>query len=92
VIAIDLYTYYRSTSSHRVRVALALKGLNARQIPVNPIQDAGQQLKPEYRAINPQGRIPSPSAYPKICRVERYALEHPAFIQAHLGAQADKPA
>lgn len=55
----DLYTYYRSTSSYRVRIALALKGLDARQIPVNLIQDGGQQHKPEYKAINPQGRLPS---------------------------------
>ncbi|MDT4832250.1 Maleylpyruvate isomerase [compost metagenome] len=55
----DLYTYYRSTSSYRVRIALALKGLEARQIPVNLIQDGGQQHKPEYKAINPQGRVPS---------------------------------
>jgi maleylacetoacetate isomerase len=55
----DLYTYYRSTSSYRVRIALALKGLDVRHIPVNLIQDGGQQHKPEYKAINPQGRVPS---------------------------------
>lgn len=55
----DLYTYYRSTSSYRVRIALALKGLEARQIPVNLILDGGQQHKPDYKAINPQGRVPS---------------------------------
>ncbi|MDH4581213.1 maleylacetoacetate isomerase [Pseudomonas sp. BN415] len=55
----DLYTYYRSTSSYRVRIALALKGLDARNIPVNLIQDGGQHLTPEYKSINPQGRVPS---------------------------------
>ncbi|AYF85792.1 maleylacetoacetate isomerase [Pseudomonas sp. JS3066] len=55
----DLYTYYRSTSSYRVRIALALKGLEARHIPVNLIQDGGQQHSPEYKALNPQGRVPS---------------------------------
>ncbi len=55
----DLYTYYRSTSSYRVRIALALKGLDARHIPVNLIQDGGQQHSPEYKALNPQGRVPS---------------------------------
>ncbi|MCY1211994.1 Maleylpyruvate isomerase [compost metagenome] len=55
----DLYTYYRSTSSYRARIALALKGLEARHIPVNLIQDGGQQHKPEYKALNPQGRVPS---------------------------------
>ncbi|WP_342246836.1 maleylacetoacetate isomerase [Pseudomonas sp. OTU5201] len=55
----DLYTYYRSTSSYRVRIVLALKGLDARNIPVNLIQDGGQQHTPEYKSINPQGRVPS---------------------------------
>ena len=27
----ELYTYYRSTSSYRVRIALALKGLDFRR-------------------------------------------------------------
>jgi maleylacetoacetate isomerase len=55
----DLYTYYRSTSSYRVRIALALKGLEANQIPVNLIRDGGEQHMPAYRAINPQGRVPA---------------------------------
>lgn len=55
----DLFTYYRSTSSYRVRIALALKGLDYTAIPVNLIRDGGEQLKPEYRAINPQGRVPA---------------------------------
>ena len=55
----DLFTYYRSTSSYRVRIALALKGLTFNAIPVNLIRDGGEQLKPEYRAIDPQGRVPA---------------------------------
>lgn len=54
----DLFTYYRSTSSYRVRIALALKGLDCHALPVNLIRDGGEQLKPDYRAINPQGRVP----------------------------------
>ncbi|MDF3934548.1 maleylacetoacetate isomerase [Pseudomonas citronellolis] len=53
----DLYTYYRSTSSYRVRIALALKGLDARQLPVNLLQ--GEQRQDAYRALNPQGRVPA---------------------------------
>ena len=54
----DLFTYYRSTSSYRVRIALALKGLEVNAIPVNLIRDGGEHHKPEYLAINPQGRVP----------------------------------
>lgn len=55
----DLFTYYRSTSSYRVRIALALKGVPFNAIPVNLIRDGGEHLKPEYKAIDPQGRVPA---------------------------------
>lgn len=55
----DLFTYYRSTSSYRVRIALALKGLDFNAIPVNLIRDGGEHLKPDYKAINPQCRVPA---------------------------------
>jgi maleylacetoacetate isomerase len=56
---VDLFTYYRSTSSYRVRIALALKGLAFDAIPVNLIRDGGDHHTPEYLAINPQGRVPA---------------------------------
>jgi len=56
---VDLFTYYRSTSSYRVRIALALKGQNVTAIPVNLIRDGGEHLKPDYLVINPQGRVPA---------------------------------
>jgi maleylacetoacetate isomerase len=55
----DLFTYYRSTSSYRVRIALALKGLDFTAIPVSLIRDGGEHLKPDYQAINPQCRVPA---------------------------------
>ena len=54
-----LYTYWRSTSSYRVRIALTLKGLEAEQAFVHLVRNGGEQNAPEYRAINPQGRVPS---------------------------------
>jgi maleylacetoacetate isomerase len=56
---LDLFTYYRSTSSYRVRIALAVKGQNVNAIPVNLIRDGGEHHKPDYLAINPQGRVPA---------------------------------
>jgi len=53
----DLFTYYRSTSSYRVRTALALKGLDYQAIPVNLLDK--EHLQPEYQAINPQCRVPA---------------------------------
>jgi maleylacetoacetate isomerase len=56
---VDLYTYYRSTSSYRVRIALALKGLEVNAIPVNLIRDGGEHRKADYLGVNPQGRVPA---------------------------------
>lgn len=56
----QLYTYYRSTSSYRVRIALALKGLDYQALPVNLIAPSGgEHRQAEYLAINPQGRVPA---------------------------------
>ena len=56
----QLYTYYRSTASYRVRIALALKGLDYTAVPVNLLVPAGgANHQPEYLAINPQGRVPA---------------------------------
>ena len=55
----DLFTYYRSTASYRVRIALALKGLEFDAVPVNLLRDMAQQRSPAYRMLNPQGRVPA---------------------------------
>lgn len=54
-----LYGYWRSTASYRVRIALALKGLSPKHVPVHLVRDGGEQHSATYRAINPQGRVPS---------------------------------
>ena len=52
----ELYTYYRSTASYRVRIALALKGLDFTAVPVNLlVPPGGANRQPAYLAINPQG-------------------------------------
>ncbi len=51
------YGFWRSLAACRVRIALALKGVKAEEIPVNLMQ--GEQLKPEYRKVNPQAVVPS---------------------------------
>ncbi len=54
-----LYSYFRSSAAFRVRIALNLKGVDYETVPVHLIQDGGHNRRPEYRAINPQMRIPA---------------------------------
>lgn len=54
----QLYSYWRSSAAYRVRIALALKGLPFETLPVNLVRAGGEQLKPEYLALNPEGRVP----------------------------------
>ncbi|HWP94551.1 MAG TPA: maleylacetoacetate isomerase [Gammaproteobacteria bacterium] len=54
-----LYTYFRSSASYRVRIALNLKGIAAEYRFVHLVRDGGEQHKPEYRRLNPQGRVPA---------------------------------
>ena len=54
-----LYTYFRSSAAFRVRIALNLKGLSYHSIPIHLIKEGGLNRKPEYRAINPQMKVPT---------------------------------
>ena len=54
-----LYTYFRSSAAYRVRIALALKGLDYERVPVHLLQDGGQQHAPAYRTLNPAGLVPA---------------------------------
>jgi maleylpyruvate isomerase len=54
-----LYSYFRSSAAYRVRIALNLKGLAYEYAPVHLLRDGGQQLKPEYRELNPDGIVPT---------------------------------
>ncbi|MEM1389045.1 MAG: maleylacetoacetate isomerase [Pseudomonadota bacterium] len=54
---LTLYTYWRSTTAYRVRIALELKGLAYRSVPVNLLE--GAQRSAEYTALNPIGGVPT---------------------------------
>jgi maleylacetoacetate isomerase len=52
-----LYSFFRSSASYRVRIALALKGLNYETISI-PMRDNSHRSE-SYRKINPQQRLPT---------------------------------
>ena len=55
----QLYTYFRSSAAYRVRIALNLKDLPAEMVPIHLQKEGGLNRKPEYRAVNPQMRVPA---------------------------------
>ena len=52
-----LYNFFRSGTSHRLRIALNLKGLGVEYVAVD--LRAEQHLGAVYRALNPQGLVPA---------------------------------
>ncbi|OAY46654.1 glutathione S-transferase zeta class isoform X3 [Manihot esculenta] len=53
---LKLYSYWRSSCSYRVRIALNLKGLSYEYVPVNLVK--GEQFNPEFLKLNPIGYVP----------------------------------
>src|ERR1700686_4052317 len=56
-MTMKLYRFWGSLATYRVRVALALKGVEAEQQYINLLQ--GAQHGDDYKAINPQSVVPA---------------------------------
>jgi maleylacetoacetate isomerase len=56
-VTMKLYGFWRSLATYRVRVALALKGIEAHEVSVNLLQ--GMQHRDDYKAVNPQSVVPA---------------------------------
>ncbi|HEY6994826.1 MAG TPA: maleylacetoacetate isomerase [Xanthobacteraceae bacterium] len=54
-----LYTYFRSSAAYRVRIALNIKDFDVEMISIHLQKEGGLHRKPDYRAINPQMRVPA---------------------------------
>jgi maleylacetoacetate isomerase len=52
-----LYDYFRSSAAYRVRIALNLKSIAYESVAIHLAN--GAHLTNEYRAINPQARVPA---------------------------------
>jgi len=56
-VSYELYAFWRSSATYRVRVALNLKGLSAKEHYID--LDAGEQRSDAFLKINPLGAIPA---------------------------------
>jgi maleylacetoacetate isomerase len=54
-----LYTFFRSSASYRVRIALNLKGLAYESLPVHLRRGGGEQHSADYKKKNPQELVPA---------------------------------
>ncbi len=52
-----LYNFFRSGTSHRLRIALNLKGIATEYVAVDLRKD--ENLQAEFKAVNPQGMVPA---------------------------------
>ncbi|MEM8636284.1 MAG: maleylacetoacetate isomerase [Pseudomonadota bacterium] len=53
-----LYSYWRSSAAYRLRIAMALKGLEFETLSINIAPAASEQTGDAFRATNPQMRVP----------------------------------
>ena len=68
-----LYSFFRSGTSHRLRIALNLKGIDTDYAAVDLRVD--EQQKEAFKAINPQGLVPA------LDTGEQILIQSPAIIE-----------
>jgi maleylpyruvate isomerase len=56
---VKLYSYFRSSAAYRARIALNLKGVAYETVSIHLTREGGKQFAPEFKAINPQMRVPA---------------------------------
>ena len=56
-MAIQIYGFWRSIASFRVRVALSLKGMPFKETPIDIL--SGEQFNPGYEAVNAERVVPT---------------------------------
>jgi len=72
-----LFTYWRSSSAYRVRIALAMKGLAYESAFVHLANARAEQHSPDFLAKNPLGQIP-------VLELPNEHGESPAFLSQSL--------
>ena len=78
-----LYDYWRSSAAYRVRIALNLKGIAYRAVPIDLVKS--EQCDPAYVARNPQGLVPA-------LEIDGHFLTQSLAIIDYLDARHKEPA
>ncbi|WP_176591529.1 maleylacetoacetate isomerase [Sphingobium sp. EM0848] len=88
-----LHHFFRSGSSHRVRIALNLKGLSVDYVPVD--LRIGEHLGEAFHSLNPQGLVPALETEdgvliqsPAILEWLEERFPDPALLPGDVGARA----
>ena len=77
-----LYDFWRSSAAYRVRIALGLKGIAYRAVPIDLAK--GEQAHADYVAVNPQGLVPA-------LAIDGHLLTQSLAIIDYLDARVDHP-
>jgi len=73
MMPMKLYNFFRSGTSHRLRIALNLKGLQTDYVAVDLRTE--QHLKDEFKAVNPQRMVPA------LVNNGKVLIQSPAIIE-----------
>ena len=58
-MSLKLYSYWRSSTSYKVRIGLNIKGLDYEIMPRHLLRDGGQQHRDDYTGLNPMAAVPT---------------------------------
>jgi maleylpyruvate isomerase len=75
-LRVKLYSYFRSSASYRVRIALNLKGLPYEYAPVHLTRGGGEQFAAPFRKLNPQGLVPVLQDGPRVLTQSLAIMEY----------------
>jgi maleylacetoacetate isomerase len=53
-----LYSYWRSSCSYRVRIALNIKDIDYEYRAIHLVQNGGEQFTSDYTQLNPKAEVP----------------------------------
>lgn len=79
---LTLYSYFRSSSAYRVRIALNFKNLDHTIEPVHLVKDGGEQHYKDYKKLNALSQVPT-LIHNKMCLTQSMAIFY--YLDKHFG-------